>query len=76
MDDAFNYVAVLVSIVIGLGITRVLSQLSETIQAQDRRRNYWVHTLWMLNTFMFLMLSWWVFYRWKGAPQWNFFLSG
>jgi hypothetical protein len=74
VEDSFNYVAVLVSIVIGLGVTRVLSQLSEAIQAQDRQRNYWVHTLWMINLFIFLMLSWWVFYRWKAAPEWNFFL--
>lgn len=51
MEDSFNYVAVLVSIVIGLGMTKVLSQLSEAIQAQDRKRNYWVHTLWMVNLF-------------------------
>ena len=74
MEDSFNYVAVLVSIVIGLGVTRVLSQLSEAIQAQQRPRNYWVHTLWMITLFVQLMLSWWLFYRWKGAPQWNFFL--
>jgi hypothetical protein len=74
VQDSFNYVAVLVSIIIGLGVTRVLSQLSEAIQAQDRHRNYWVHTLWMINLFIFLMLSWWVFYRWKIAPEWNFFL--
>ena len=74
MEDSFNYVAVLVSIVIGLGLTRVLSQLSEVIQAQNRPLNYWVHTMWMVNLFLFLMLSWWVFYRWRTAPQWNFFL--
>jgi hypothetical protein len=74
MGDSFNYVAVLVSIIIGLGITRVLSQLSEAIQVENRESNYWVHTLWMFNTFLFLMLSWWVFYRWHVAPEWNFFL--
>jgi len=74
VDDSFNYVAVLVSIIVGLGLTRVLSQLSETIQVQDRTRTYWVHTLWMIGLFINLMLSWWVFYRWKAAPQWNFFL--
>jgi hypothetical protein len=36
VDDSFSYVAILVPIVIGLGVTRVLGQLSEAIQAQDR----------------------------------------
>jgi hypothetical protein len=74
VNDAFNYIAVLVSIVLGLGVTLVLSQLSEAIQAQDRERNYWVHTVWMVNLFIYLMLEWWVFYRWRNEPSWNFFL--
>lgn len=74
MEDSFNYVSVLISIVIGLGLTRVLTQLSEVIQVQNRPLNYWVHTMWMVNLFLFLMLTWWVFYRWRIAPQWNFFL--
>jgi hypothetical protein len=39
VEDFFNYVAVLVSIVIGLGVIRVLSQLSEAIQARDQQWN-------------------------------------
>jgi hypothetical protein len=74
VEDSFNYVAVLVSIVIGLGLTRVLTGLSNAIEAGSRRRTYWVHTLWMVNLFSQLMLSWWVFYRWHTTPHWTFFL--
>jgi hypothetical protein len=74
VDDSFNYVAVLVSIVIGLGVTRILSQLSEAIQVENRRRTYWVHTLWMISLFSLLLLFWWVFYRWRGVRDWTFFL--
>src|SRR6266568_4424468 len=74
MGDSFNYVAVLISIVIGLGVTRVLTGLSDAIQAGNRQRTYWIHTLWMIILFSQLMLSWWVFYRWHTAPQWTFFL--
>ena len=69
MSDAFNYVSVLVSIVIGLGVTRVLSQLSDAIQIHHRSQTYWVHTFWMIGLFNNLMLRWWVFYRWRSAPQ-------
>ena len=37
MNHSFNYVAVLISIVLGLGVTRVLSQISEVIQAGSRQ---------------------------------------
>ena len=74
MNDSFNYVAVLVSIVVGLGVTRVLSQISEVIQAGSRPQTYWIHTVWLINAFSMLMLNWWIFYRWHNAPQWTFFL--
>jgi len=74
VNDSFNYVAVLVSIVVGLGLTRVLSQISEVIQAGSRQQRYWIHTVWLLNAFGMLMLNWWVFYRWHHAPEWTYFL--
>jgi hypothetical protein len=74
MNDSFNYVAVLISIVLGLGVTRVLSGLSDAIQAGNRQRAYWIRTLWLINAFTMLLLSWWVFYRWRTAPEWTVFL--
>ena len=74
MNDAFNYIAVLVSIVLGLCATLVMSQLSEAIQAHHRKHGYWVHTVWMVNLFIYLILEWWVFYRWHNTTSWNFFL--
>ena len=74
MNDAFNYVAVLVSIVTGLAATRLMEALSEMIQVANRPRVYWIHTVWILNLFFELMLYWWVLYRWRTAPDWTFFL--
>ncbi len=71
---SFEYVVVLVSIVTGLGVTRLLTGISDAIQVANRSRGYWVHTLWMFNLFFTLTLYWWVLYRWRTAPQWNFFL--
>jgi hypothetical protein len=74
VNDAFNYVAVLVSIIIGLGVTRILTGVSEAIQVANRPRGYWIHTLWMINILGALMLFWWVLYRWRNVPEWNFYL--
>ena len=35
-------------------------------------RNYWVHLLWTLNLFIFMVLNWWVLFRWEAQFQWNF----
>lgn len=74
MNDAFNYVAVLVSIVTGLAATRLMSALSEMIQVANRPRIYWVHIAWILTLFVELMLYWWVLYRWHTASVWTFYL--
>ena len=74
MSDAFNYVAVLVSIVIGLTVTRVMSGLGEMIQAANRSRVYWVHVLWHGTLGLQVLVSWWLLYRWHTAPEWNFLL--
>jgi hypothetical protein len=42
--DPFSYLSVLISIVLALGMTRVLAGVGEMLQARSRRRLYWVHT--------------------------------
>lgn len=74
MNDSFNYIVVLVSIVTGLGVTRVLTGISDAIQVANRPRVYWVHLLWMINLFFQLMAFWWVLYRWRNTTQWTYFL--
>jgi len=44
------------------------------LQARSHRRVYWVHSLWVLNIFLFLVVAWWVFYRWRFEQNWTFFL--
>lgn len=74
MSDAFNFIAVLVSIVIGLAITHLLSALSEMLQVANRRHIYWVQVLWLLNLFYLAMMDWWLLYRWRTVELWTFFL--
>jgi len=72
--DPFSYLSVLISIILALGITRLLGGVGEMLQARSRRRIYWVHTLWIANLFLFLVMAWWIFYRWRVQQQWTFFL--
>lgn len=72
--DPFSYLSVLISIVLALGMTGVLQGLGEMLQARSHRRVYWVHALWVLNIFLFLVVAWWVFYRWRFEQNWTFFL--
>jgi hypothetical protein len=71
---AFEYLSVLISIILALGMTRVLAGVGEMLQARSRRRIYWVHVIWILNVFTYLVIAWWVFYRWRNEQAWTFFL--
>jgi hypothetical protein len=70
----FAYVATLTSIVLGLGIAKVLSGLGSLLMKRDRSRIYWVHALWSVNVLLFLLLNWWILFRWHTQIEWTFFL--
>ena len=72
--DPFSYLSVLISIVLALGMTQVLTGVGEMLQARTRRRIYWVHTVWVFNLFLFLVIAWWIFYRWRNITEWTYYL--
>ena len=72
--DPFSYLSVLISIVLALGMTRVLAGVGEMLQARSRRHIYWVHVVWAVNVFIYLVIAWWVFYRWRYQQPWTFLL--
>jgi hypothetical protein len=72
--EPFGYLSILTSIVLGLGITRVLTGFGGLLQVRHRVRLYWVHLLWALNLFLFLVLNWWILFRWHTQSEWSFFI--
>jgi hypothetical protein len=71
---AFEYLSVLISIILALGMTRVLAGVGEMLQARRQHRIYWVHIVWIINVFIYLVVAWWIFYRWRNQQSWNFYL--
>jgi hypothetical protein len=71
---AFEYLSVLISIILALGMTRVLAGVGEMLQARRQHRIYWVHIVWIINLFIYLVVAWWIFYRWRNQQSWNFYL--
>ena len=55
--DPFSYLSVLISIILALGMTRVLAGVGEMLQARSRRRLYWVHAVWVVNLFLYLVVD-------------------
>ncbi len=53
-------------------MTRVLAGVGEMQQARSRRRLYRVHHVWVVNLFLYLVVAWWIFYRWRNQQPWTF----
>jgi hypothetical protein len=72
--DPFSYLVILTSIVLGLGVTRLVGGLGKLLQTRKRKRSYWVHTLWLINALLAIVIVWWFAYRWRTHERWSFFL--
>lgn len=72
--DPFSYLSVLISIVLALGMTRVVAGIGEMLQVRSVKSIYWVHAVWVVNLFLFLVVAWWIFYRWRNQAEWTYFL--
>ena len=62
----FEFVMVLVSIIIGLGIARMLDGILRILRSGRPYRTYWVHSLWLALTFFEMVNHWayrWTFYQ-------------
>jgi cell division protein FtsW (lipid II flippase) len=71
--DAFSYVSVIFSVVIGLGLSHLLTGISELVKARRRVRFYWVHALWAVLIFLGHIFLWWTMWNLRLLRNWNFF---
>ena len=72
--EMFEYVAVLTSIIIGLGIAQLLQGFTRQIQDPEQGEVYWVHLCWVIYMFLTTVLWWWWEFRLGGVDEWTFSL--
>jgi hypothetical protein len=72
--DMFNYVMVLASVIIGLGITHLLQGVGRIVEHPRRERLYWVHLLWVAAIFLRAIFWWWFEFDLSKTPEWTFTL--
>ncbi|HEY2032751.1 MAG TPA: hypothetical protein VGH02_03610 [Rhizomicrobium sp.] len=69
---AFDYLSVLISIVLGLSITQVLSGFAGMVRGRDRLTFYWPHTVQMLGLFLINVQVWWALFGLRDLRHWTF----
>lgn len=61
----FSYLSVLISIILALGVTRIVTGVGRLLQLRGSVRNSWFHLVWSANVFLYLALTWWILFRWS-----------
>jgi hypothetical protein len=66
----FEYVTVLISIILGLGITQIVSGIADMVQRWKEVKLYWPHLLWIVFVFFLHIQEWWVLYEMRYISTW------
>ena len=69
----FEFLMVLVSIIIGLGIAEILSGIARQIRCRADIQGYWVHSVIAAGIFVALLQQWWEIWGLRGVSEWTFY---
>lgn len=68
----FEFLMVLVSIIIGLGIAEILTGVARQVRCRGSIRAYWVHSVLVAAFFVALLQQWWEIWGLRVLPEWSF----
>ena len=68
----FEFLMVLVSIIIGLGMAEILTGLARQIRYRESIHGYWVHSVLVAAIFFALLQQWWEIWGLRVVPEWSF----
>jgi uncharacterized membrane protein len=70
--DAFSYLSVLISLILGLAITQVLKGFRGLMHARSRVRGYWPTVLWGVLIIVISVQAWWSMFGLRHHQDWTF----
>ena len=68
----FEYLSVLISIVIALGMSEIASTWSRLLRARARVDFYWLHSFWTVFMVLMMVQFWWGFWEFREVESWSF----
>ncbi len=71
MISSFEYITVLISIILGLGITQILTGIADLIHQSKRVKMYWPHALWVWVVLILHVQDWWATYDLRSFGAWS-----
>ncbi len=74
--DAFNYLSVLLSIILGLAITQVLKGYRGMLLTRASVNFYWPTLVWSFSLLLIFTQSWWSMFGMRHMRHWTFATFG
>jgi len=74
LSGLYLHVRVLLGMVVGLGLTHLIRHFARIVDRPVRQKVYWVHMVWAVSMFVFLLHFWWWEFRLAGTVHWTFAL--
>jgi hypothetical protein len=71
MISAFEYVTVFISIILGLGVTQILTGIADLVHQNERVKIYWPHLLWVFLVLVLHVQEWWVTFQLRNYGPWR-----
>ena len=68
----FEFIAIVISVILGLSIAKLVSGIADSIRAIKSRSFYWIHGVWIINILILVAGFWWGSYGWSLKEDWNF----
>ena len=72
MISAFEYITVFISIILGLGVTQILTGIADLVHQNERVKVYWPHIVWIFLVLILHVQEWWVTFELRSIHQWRF----
>jgi len=71
MISAFEYITVFISIILGLGVTQILTGVADLVQQHKRVKLYGPHLLWILLVLVMHVQEWWIVFQLRDMSAWR-----
>lgn len=70
--DAFSYLSVLLSIIIGLAVTQILQGFRARMLSHERVQRYWPTQVWAAILLIVCTQTWWAMFDLRNRTNWQF----
>jgi len=70
--DAFSYLSVLLSIILGLAVTQILTGVRGLLLSRGRINLYWPTLVWASLLLLIFVQSWWAMFALREHTDWTF----